>query len=89
MGTCKVVHKQSGQPIEDDVDYFYDMSYDEEFCTFEDVNEFTPPLLQVRTAALCVSPWLCEFRSRPLVVSPSVSFILFVCSLPCWTLSAL
>ena len=29
-----------------DVDFFYDMSYDEEFCTFEDVNEYTPPPME-------------------------------------------
>jgi hypothetical protein len=34
---------ERGLPVDDAVDFFYDMSYDEEFCTFEDVNEFTPP----------------------------------------------
>ena len=29
--------------VDASVDFFYDMSYDEEFCTFEDVNEYTPP----------------------------------------------
>ena len=33
----------SEKEVDDSVDFFYDMSYDEEFCSFEDVNEFTPP----------------------------------------------
>eukprot|EP01046_Picozoa_sp_COSAG06_P025876 COSAG06_NODE_2197_length_7373_cov_2.328568_1_plen_1061_part_00 len=33
----------SDKEVDDSVDFFYDMSYDEEFCSFEDVNDFTPP----------------------------------------------
>lgn len=33
----------NNKEVDDSVDFFYDMSYDEEFCSFEDVNEYTPP----------------------------------------------
>jgi hypothetical protein len=44
VDVVNVLHrKASDEVVPPEYDFYYDMSYDEEFCTFEDVNEFTPP----------------------------------------------